>query len=163
MKYKNAISIISSLSVMILLTGCGIQMPDNAKAQDRLQSMLQHLPIPPGAVLVGRANTSLSGQMAGCQGNIVESFYGTNDMSFQQVMDLYATSLKAQGWTLHSEYSFGLTFMLGEFSADVSDRVDVSSIGLDLVQKGKSTYRTVYLLNLYTSDLVPVPSQCKGG
>ena len=109
-----------------------------------------------------RVNASTGGQMPECAGRQTQVFFGTNDLSFEEVLAFYATTLQAQGWQLRSAGDHGRSFSMGdEFTADVSDLYDVSYIGQDTVQEGKDKFRTVYLLGLYTSVLVPAPPQCK--
>lgn len=170
MKHKQTILAMSLLFSVLLLPACRsvTSILDygmlSSKAEERLESMVKRLLTPPGAVLVKRVNASMGGQIPECQGNMIQAFYGTDDLSFQQVMSFYATSLQAQGWHLDAADNHGQTFSIGdEFTADVSDLVDVSFIGRDVIQEGKREYRTVYLLGLYTSILVPAPPQCKGG
>ena len=169
MKHRRTV-LVMTLLVIPLLTMCRSATPAldyqmrASNAEARLESLMKQLPAPPGAVLVKRVNNSTGGNMPECAGRQIEALFGTNDLSYREVLDFYTTSLQASGWHLLSADDKGRSFDMGdEFNADVSDLYNVSFVGRDAVQEGKSKFRTIYLLGLYTYIVLPVPSQCKGG
>ncbi len=125
-------------------------------------SIMNHLPAVPGATLVKSVETSGGGQIAECMSVGVEELYGTNELSFAEILDFYTRSLEATGWHLRSSSAEGQTFETNEFVLDVSNLYDVSLVGRDAVAEGKSRFKTIYLLYLSTPIVLPVPKKCTG-
>jgi hypothetical protein len=106
------------------------------------------------------------GQMPQCDGREAQALFGTDELSYKEVMDFYTSTMQDAGWHPHLEAvtDRGRSFDLGdEFSLAVSDLYNVSSIGKDVVLEAKGRFQTIYLLELSTPIELPVPPQCKGG
>lgn len=135
-----------------------------AAAEGKLSTKRDSLPVPPGAVLVGQAFTGSSGTIQGCESRWLQTLYGTNELSYAEVLDFYASALRGTEWQATAVYTDAVSFDAGdEFSMDVADYYNVSNIGPATVREAKSKFRTIYIVGLYTPLQMPVPSSCRGG
>ncbi len=173
MKQKLIMRSIFAIIVLAQLIGCQSLLASSSKhdrdariadAENRLEAMLEHLPIPPGSILVKRIDLSTGGQMPDCEGYEILALYGTNEMSFAEMLDFYSTKMEALGWHPRLADAKGRSFDMGEeFYVGVSDQYLVSGVGVTAVNEAKSRFRTPYLLELITSLTLPVLPECKGG
>lgn len=160
------------LSAILLLSGCSTlrymeessyekRVPD---AERRLESMMQQIPVPPGAILVERTTYTEVPAMAECTGVGIHALFGTNEQSLGEVFDFYTSELQKAGWHLTLAVEKGRSFKMGdEFNLGVSNQYNVSHIRPETIRGAEGNFQTIYLFELNTSVLLPVPSRCEGG
>ncbi len=154
------------LLIALVLSGCtyNIASVHAGNADERLESLMQQLPIPTDTFLLKRVNAWASAQMPECEGRRIEALLGTNNHSLEEVLEYYSKSLPVQGWHLRSSHENSRSFYLNdEFYAEISDLYETSSVGPDIVKEGRKNYQTLYLLWLYTGNVIPIPAKCQGG
>ena len=133
-----------------------------ADANNRLQTMSQRLPTPPGSSLIQQVDTTGGGATLECDTRGIDKLYGTNDMTFAAVLDFYSSSLQSAGWQSKLATNSARTFRMdGEFNLEVSDLYDASMISKSAIEDGQSKFKTLFMLGLNTPILVPPPQECR--
>lgn len=170
MRWKYALIPLLALVAILSWSGCqavifSIRYPSLvADAKKRLETVSQRLPTARGSVLVEHVDTTAGGQMLECEGRVLEELYGTNELSFVEVLEFYTVSLQPAGWLPKLPTDRGRSFALGdEFHLEVSDNYNVSLIGVAAINEGQSRFRTIYSLRLSTPVVLPFPSHCREG
>ena len=131
----------------------------------RLEAVMRELPPPAGAVLVGRVNIDGGGNIQRCSGRQTQAVYGTDELSFDQILDYYTHVAQAKSWHLDLAAVKGRTFRMGqdEYLLEISNNYGLTAMGPAPAKEAQARYRTVYFFGLATHDILPVPDGCMGG
>lgn len=165
------VGIIAALVLLLHFTmGCGTIARDvnyqlQAKtAEANVEQMFEHLPSPPGATLLDRYDGSTGGQILECGGRQIQALFGTNSLSFEEVLNFYGEALPKAGWTPLTIYDTARDFSKdNKYIFAVSNLYDVSMVRKNIVRDAKSKFKTLYLIEIITSVTNPVPTTCRGG
>ncbi len=163
---------ISMLGIMavIFLVGCDslwnqfgfISNRQINATKDKLKSTAQHLPTPPGSVLIESVERMSPSRMVECTTLDLDRLIGSNEMSFSEVLDFYSSTLPSAGWQVRLVANDGRTFEFsGEIHLEVSDNYEFVPISKAAIREGKSKFRTMFLVEMFTPAILPVPKQCK--
>ncbi len=155
--------------LMLCLIGCDailnqlgfVSQRQIDEARERLDTMYRHLPAVPGAVLLQRVERSGGEQIDGCESVDIQELYGTNQISFDEVLDFYSKSLASEGAKLRLSSSNGRSFDINDFAFAVSAPPNVSLIDRNILSDAKSKFKTVYLIERNTLVIQPMPIRCK--
>ena len=132
-------------------------------AKERLNVASQYLPTIPGSVLIGSIEGTDSGQVAECAGVYISRLFATNELSFQEVLDQYTSSLQSAGWQLNVVTDYGRTFeKSGEPHLEISDNYRFLAFDQTKVREGQSKFKTLFLVDLRTPVIPDVPpAKCR--
>ncbi len=87
--------------------------------------------------------------------------FGTNALSFQDVLDLYTKSLINEGWHLRFSESEGSGFDRDDFALAISVPVKEFQCDPDIIAEGKRRFRTLFVIEMSTLVVRPVPKNCR--
>ncbi len=162
--------ILQSLITIFCIVACtripnelGILSPEQVNAaKNRVDAILQRLPVVPGSSLIKSVENPFQGTMAECASISFHRLYGTNDLSFREVLEFYTTSLQSTGWHLNLALDNARSFDMGEgIGLAVSDQYVFSAVGQTAIHEGRAKFRTLYLLEVGTSIIFPPLERCR--
>jgi hypothetical protein len=151
-----------------LMSGCFV-LPSPyevraSSAERRLDLAMQRLPIPPGTLLVEHVMATTGGTMPECEGRVIHALFGTDELSYREVLDFYTSTIPGEEWQADPRYSDDQDYRRftidNQYNLGISDAYNVSKVGPDAVREGKSRFRTIYLLSFSTPLEQPVADYC---
>lgn len=147
MKHAVLIAGVTAALAVTLLAGCASRpagLGRAAAADSRLTAEIQRLPVPAGALLVEQLITDLDVRMPECQGRLLQALYGTNDMSVDEVLEFYESSLHGTKWAMTDVDKRSRAFAVGdELSMDVSDYLLLGRFGSERLKDARASFKTV--------------------
>ncbi len=127
---------------------------------DKLREVSQHVPGIPGGVSLQRIEGMQPSRVPGCQSVHIYALYGTNDLSFTEVLDTYTARLESAGWQLSIGGDFGRSFKTSDdLHLEVSDNYRFLPFDRARVLEGQEKFKTLFLFALTTSVYPNVPSE----
>lgn len=114
----------------------------------------------PGNVLLENLEGVEGSRVQGCAGVYIYELLGTNDLSFTNVLDQYAVSLKTAGWQLVLETDHGRSFTTSDrINVEVSDNYRFLPFNKATILEGQKKFKTLFLLALTTPVEPDVPAE----
>lgn len=155
---------------LVCLSGChnfldhanlfGTDQISAAKA--RLRDTSLTLPPVPGSTMLDSVENLRGGQMTECASYHLSQLIGTNELTFPQVLDFYTSSLASSGWRLTLSLNYGRTFTADKgVGLEISDNYRFVPINPTAIRSGEDRFKSMFLVDLGTPVLFPVPNQCQ--
>lgn len=135
-----------------ILNGCVASFEVQANARlAMLKADLPSVPTIPGSELLDSQENIVRSHVPSCATVDISRLYGTNDLTFQEVIKWYTTNLNARDWRLNSAGVGGAVYIGSEeISLGVSDGYRWLPSMKESVQRGQGKFKTLFLVGLST-------------
>jgi len=138
------------LTCTIILNGCISSFETQANARlTMLKADLQNVPTIPGGELLDSQENIVPSRVPRCATVDISQLYGTNTLTFQEVIKWYTANLNSSEWRLNSVGAGGAVYTGSrEVSLGISDGYRWLPSMKKSVQQGQARFKTLFLVGL---------------